>query len=173
MTDTLPGRSELQGLWWEWQWLSPTGWASFDVLASGKLDEVFTLGETFCSLEHCGAIRQFDEAIRLDESNPVPLYNKGLTLIQMNQFEAHNAQKLFESALAVDPTCMVALMRLSELKLQLAASFDQAQAVVDMLGGAMQNCRDKDELVELSTVRAMAVAQLAAARDVGLTSFQM
>ena len=116
-----------------------------------------------------GAIRQFDEAIRLDESNPVPLYNKGLTLIQMNQFEAHNAQKLFESALAVDPTCMVALMRLSELKLQLAASFDQAQAVVDMLGGAMQNCRDKDELVELSTVRAMAVAQLAAARDVGLT----
>ena len=33
--------------------------------------------------------------------------------------------------------------------------------------------RDKDELVELSTVRAMAVAQLAAARDVGLTSFQM
>ena len=29
-----------------------------------------------------GAIRQFDEAIRLDESNPVPLYNKGLTLIQ-------------------------------------------------------------------------------------------
>ena len=63
-----------------------------------------------------GAIRQFDEAIRLDESNPVPLYNKGLTLIQMNQFEAHNAQKLFESALAVDPTCMVALMRLSELK---------------------------------------------------------
>ena len=64
-------------------------------------------------------------------------------------------------------------MRLSELKLQLAASFDQAQAVVDMLGGAMQNCRDKDELVELSTVRAMAVAQLAAARDVGLTSFQM
>ena len=120
-----------------------------------------------------GAIRQFDEAIRLDESNPVPLYNKGLTLIQMNQFEAHNAQKLFESALAVDPTCMVALMRLSELKLQLAASFDQAQAVVDMLGGAMQNCRDKDELVELSTVRAMAVAQLAAARDVGLTSFQM
>ena len=49
----------------------------------------------------------------------------------------------------------------------------QAQAVVDMLGGAMQNCRDKDELVELSTVRAMAVAQLAAARDVGLTSFQM
>ena len=101
--------------------------------------------------------------IRLDESNPVPLYNKGLTFIQMNQFEAHNAQKLFESALAVDPTCMVALMRLSELKLQLAASFDQAQAVVDMLGGAMQNCRDKDELVELSTVRAMAVAQLAGA----------
>ena len=46
-----------------------------------------------------GAIRQFDEAIRLDESNPVPLYNKGLTLIQMNQFEAHNAQKLFESCL--------------------------------------------------------------------------
>lgn len=120
-----------------------------------------------------GAIRQFDEAIRLDESNPVPLYNKGLTLIQMNQFEAHNAQKLFEAALAVDPTCMVALMRLSELKLQLAASFDQAQAVVDMLGGAMQHCRDRDELVELSTVRAMAVAQLAAARDVGLTSFQM
>ena len=32
---------------------------------------------------------------------------------------------------------------------------------------------EKDELVELSTVRAMAVAQLAAARDVGLTSFQM
>ena len=53
-----------------------------------------------------GAIRQFDEAIRLDESNPVPLYNKGLTLIQMNQFEAHNAQKLFEAALKVDPTCM-------------------------------------------------------------------
>ena len=120
-----------------------------------------------------GAIAQFDTAIGLDATNPVPLYNKGLTLIQMNQFEAHNAQKLFESALAVDPTCMVALMRLSELKLQLAASFDQAQAVVDMLGGAMQNCRDKDELVELSTVRAMAVAQLAAARDVGLTSFQM
>jgi len=119
------------------------------------------------------AIAEFDKAISLDDANPVPLYNKGLTLIQMNQFEAHNAQRLFEAALKVDPTCMVALMRLSELKLQLAASFDQAQDVVDMLGDAMQHCRDKDELIELSTVRCMAIAQLSAAKDVGLTSFQM
>ena len=88
-------------------------------------------------------------------------------------FDLVHPEAKHEAALAVDPTCMVALMRLSELKLQLAASFDQAQAVVDMLGGAMQHCRDRDELVELSTVRAMAVAQLAAAWDVGLTSFQM
>ena len=119
-----------------------------------------------------GAVLEFDKAIALDETNPVPLYNKGLALIQTSHQEAHNAQHLFEQALRVDPSCMVALMRLSELKLQLAASFDNAQEVVDMLGNAMQKCRDKDELVELSTVRCMAIAQLTAARDVGLTSFQ-
>ena len=139
------------------------------------MSEVFQVkGEILLAKQDLpGAVAQFDKAIALDASNPVPLYNKGLTLIQMNQFEAHNAQKLFEAALKVDPTCMVALMRLSELKLQLAASFDQAQDVVDMLGEAMAHCRDKDELIELSTVRCMAIAQLSAAKDVGLTSFQM
>ena len=67
----------------------------------------------------------------------------------------------------------VALCLPRSLKLQLAASFDQAQDVVDMLGEAMAHCRDKDELIELSTVRCMAIAQLSAAKDVGLTSFQM
>lgn len=119
------------------------------------------------------AIADFDKAIALDAYNPVPLYNKGLALIQLNQFDTHRTQQLFEAALKVDPTCMVALMRLSELKLQLAVSFDQAQEVVDMLANATQKCRDKDELVELATVRCMAIAQLAAAKEVGLTSFQM
>ncbi|KAJ8602721.1 hypothetical protein CTAYLR_003769 [Chrysophaeum taylorii] len=119
------------------------------------------------------AIAEFDEAIALDAHNPVPLYNKGLALIQLNQFDTQRTQQLFEAALKVDPTCMVALMRLSELKLQLAVSFDQAQDVVDMLATATTKCRDKDELVELATVRSMAIAQLSAAKDVGLTSFQM
>jgi len=118
------------------------------------------------------AVAEFDKAISLDASNPVPLYNKGMALIQMNSYDAPRTKELFEAALAVDPTCMVALMRLSELKLQLAATFDQAQEVVDMLHTATARCRDKDELVELATVKAMAVAQLGAAKLVGLTSFQ-
>mmetsp|Transcript_13871 Transcript_13871/g.45253 ORF Transcript_13871/g.45253 Transcript_13871/m.45253 type:complete len:689 (-) Transcript_13871:570-2636(-) len=118
------------------------------------------------------AVAEFDKAIALDASNPVPLYNKGMALIQLNSYDAPRTKELFEAALKVDPTCMVALMRLSELKLQLAATFDQAQEVVDMLQAATARCRDKDELVELATVKAMAVAQLHAAKDVGLTSFQ-
>lgn len=139
-----------------------------------KMSEVYQVkGEILLAKQDlAGAVLEFDKAIALDETNPVPLYNKGLALIQTSHQEAHNAQHLFEQALRVDPSCMVALMRLSELKLQLAASFDNAQEVVDMLGNAMQKCRDKDELVELSTVRCMAIAQLTAARDVGLTSFQ-
>jgi len=79
-----------------------------------------------------GAIAQFDKAIDLDPTNPVPLYNKGMALIQLDSFQTDRTKDLFEAALRVDPTCMVALMRLSELKLQLAATFDQAQDVVDM-----------------------------------------
>lgn len=119
------------------------------------------------------AIAEFDKAISLDKHNPVPLYNKGLALIQINQFDTQRTLQLFEAALKVDPTCMVALMRLSELKLQLAVAFQEAQEVVDMLGNAFAFCRDKDELVELATVRGMAIGQLAAAKQVGLTSFQM
>ena len=85
--------------------------------------------------------RQFDEA--LAGRVQLPLYNKGLTLIQMNQFEAHNAPS---SSRARWPSTRRAWSRPAPvgLKLQLAASFGQAQAVVDMLSGAMQNCRDKD-----------------------------
>mmetsp|Transcript_25496 Transcript_25496/g.87517 ORF Transcript_25496/g.87517 Transcript_25496/m.87517 type:complete len:447 (+) Transcript_25496:950-2290(+) len=140
-----------------------------------KMSEVYQVkGEILLAKNDLqGAIREFETAIRLDAHNPVPLYNKGLALIQMDPAQAHAAQALFEQALAADPTCMVALMRLSELKLQLAATFLEAQAVVDMLGNAMTHCRDKDELVELSTVRCMAMAQLTAAKAVGLESFQL
>uniref|UniRef100_A0A7S3K1R0 Uncharacterized protein n=1 Tax=Aureoumbra lagunensis TaxID=44058 RepID=A0A7S3K1R0_9STRA len=121
------------------------------------------------------AIQHFDKAIALDSTNPVPLYNKGMALIQLPDGgrDPQRTKDLFEAALKVDPTCMVALMRLSELKLQLAATFDQARDVVDMLDRATVHCRDNDELLELSTVRAMAIAQLEAAQNVGLTSFQM
>ena len=65
---------------------------------------------------------------------------------------------------------MVALMRLSELKLQLAVSSTRPRPVVDMLGGAMQNCRDKDEL-GMSCPRSADVGSRSSPRcDVGLTS---
>jgi len=54
--------------------------------------------------------------------------------------------------------------------------FDESPGVTPnqhRLDRATKQCRDKDELVELATVKAMAIAQLEAARDIGLTSFQM
>lgn len=62
---------ELRGLWWEWQWSGPVGWESFDVTASEKLEEVFTLGETLCRLSSQGTCQSFDLAAGREVDGPL------------------------------------------------------------------------------------------------------
>jgi|AntAceMinimDraft_5_1070358.scaffolds.fasta_scaffold143390_2 hypothetical protein len=78
---------------------------------------------------------------------------------------------LYEKALAVDPLCSQAHKLLAEMKLRFASQFAETEAIVADLEGAIGQCRDPAELVELCTFCCIAAAQLEAARDLGMSSF--
>lgn len=42
----------LDGLWWEWHFLAPSGWENFDATANYALEEAFLSGATRCRLTH-------------------------------------------------------------------------------------------------------------------------
>jgi len=118
------------------------------------------------------ALELFDKAIALDPANPIPYVDKGLTLMQSDPYKMQTAIELFETAIAHDPQCMLAYMRLSELKLQMSASFEQAEAVLGLLNTAEELCREREELAELCTMKAVTEAQILAAKALGMESFR-
>ena len=138
-----------------------------------RMSEVFQVKGELALAEQSfdAAVKDFDRAIALDRTNPIPFVDKGLALLQTSPMEAPQARALFEKALEADPQCMVAHMRLAEIRLQMATTFDEANQVVSTLTKAAEKCRDREELAELCTVRAVAAAQIEAARELGMDSF--
>lgn len=51
---------ELEGIWWEWQWWSPSGWSFFSSWVTEQIEKAFALGKGSCSLLHEGRHLQFD-----------------------------------------------------------------------------------------------------------------
>lgn len=51
---------EMEGIWWEWQWWSPSGWSFFSSWVTEQIEKAFTMGKASCSLLHDGRPVEFD-----------------------------------------------------------------------------------------------------------------
>jgi len=116
------------------------------------------------------ALKRFDKAIALDPCNPTPFIDKGMTIYQTT-LDKDKAIEEFSLAVKADPASATAHLRMAEIQLQFVTEFSDAEKVIGDLTGAIKLCRDKDELQELCMTRAVARAQIEAAKDLGLSSF--
>ena len=51
---------EREGIWWEWQWWSRSGWNFFSSWVTEQIEKAFSLGIGSCSLLHDGRRLEFD-----------------------------------------------------------------------------------------------------------------
>merc|ERR1711871_238909 len=109
----------------------------------------------------------FDKAIRLDPTNPAPYITKGHIQMQTTG-DVNGAKGLFEKALEVDPKCQMAYMNMAQMKLHSSATLDECREAVTLYDRSAELCRVKEELVEVCSYKAAAVAQIEAAEVLGL-----
>ena len=83
------------------------------------------------------------------------------------------AIRLLEKAIEVDPQFHAAYVQLGQLKLGTALTIDAAQEVVSLYDRALQYCRTADELKDLCSMRILTIAQVEAATNLKMDTFNM
>lgn len=120
----------------------------------------------------------FMKAIELSPSNPTPYVNAALTVLNTppppGQIpDTGEAIRLLEKAIEVDPQFHAAYVQLGQLKLGTALTLDAAEEVVFLYDQGLGYCRTEEELKDLCSMRILTVAQVAAATQLKMETFNM
>jgi import receptor subunit TOM70 len=132
----------------------------------------FTVGE----MEE--ATRQFEKAIELEPTNPTPYVNCAMSKLNTPPPPGQlpdpvPVMNLLEKAIEVDPQFAAAYIQLGQLKLGTATDLTVARQVIELYDQGIENCRSPEELKELCGMRALGVAQVAAATMLKMETFNM
>lgn len=124
------------------------------------------------------AREQFEKAIELEPGNPTPYVNCAMTILNTplspGQIPDTAAiMDFLERAIEVDPQFTAAYMQLGQLALGTATDLTAAKEVIKLYDNGLANCRTKDEIRELVSMRTLAVAQVDAASMLGMETFSM
>ena len=124
------------------------------------------------------ARKQFEKAMKLEPSNPTPYVNASMAILNTpvepgQTPDATAVIRLLEQAIEVDQQFTAAYIQLGQLKLGTATDLKAAREVITLYDQALENCRSPEEIKELCSMRALAVAQVEAASSLGMETFTM
>jgi len=126
-----------------------------------------------------GAKGHFEKAMKLEPKNPTPYVNAALAELNTppqageQMLMAQKAIDLLEKALEVDPQFNAAYVQLGQLKLGMSKDLSAAEEVVGLYETGLENCRTKEEMKELCSMRTLTQAQVDAARALNMETFNM
>lgn len=120
----------------------------------------------------------FKRAMKLAPSNPTPYVNAALTVLNTppsagERPDTDEVIRLLEKAIAVDPQFHAAYVQLGQLKLGTALTLAAAQEVVELYDCGLKYCRTAEELKDLCSMRILTVAQVEAASQLKMETFNM
>ncbi|KAI8607357.1 hypothetical protein BC830DRAFT_1073067, partial [Chytriomyces sp. MP71] len=101
------------------------------------------------------ALANFDKAIEMDGTSPLPYINKSILFLQ-SRGDAATAEQLCKKAAEVDPTCDIAYIQLAQLLIH-QNRLEDALAAYDTAVGVT---RTEPELVNAISCREACAAQL-------------
>lgn len=133
----------------------------------------------FTQNDFARAKEQFDRAILLEPKNPTPYVNSALAILNtppapgMQMEMAREAYGLFEKAIEVDPQFQAAYVQMGQLKLGMATDLDAAREVVVLYEKALSYCRTKEEMKELMGMKLLTQAQVDAATNLKMETFNL
>jgi len=124
------------------------------------------------------AQEKFQKAIELAPTNPTPYVNSALTVLNTpppsgQMPDTGEAIRLLEKAIEADPQFHAAYVQLGQLKLGTALTLSAAQEVVDLYDQGLKFCRTANELKDLCSMRILTVAQVEAASQLKMDTFNM
>ncbi|GKY90963.1 mitochondrial import receptor subunit TOM70 [Mayamaea pseudoterrestris] len=124
------------------------------------------------------AREQFEMAIELEPGNPTPYVNCAMTILntppgQGQMPDTAAIMDFLERAIEVDSQFTAAYMQLGQLALGTATDLNAAKEVIKLYDNGLANCRTKEEIKELVSMRTLAVAQVDAATMLGMETFNM
>jgi import receptor subunit TOM70 len=124
------------------------------------------------------AKEQFEKAIELEPGNPTPYVNCAMTILNtpLNPGQIPDTAAIMdflERAIEVDPQFTAAYMQLGQLSLGIATDLNAAKEVIKLYDNGLANCRTKEEMKELVSMRTLAAAQVDAATMLGMETFNM
>ena len=124
------------------------------------------------------AQEKFNKAMELSPNNPTPYVNAALTVLNTpppaGQIpDTEEAIRLLEKAIEADPQFHAAYVQLGQLKLGTALTLTAAKEVVDLYDRGLKYCRTANELKDLCSMRILTVAQVAAASQLKMETFNM
>lgn len=132
----------------------------------------------FAQGELADAKKEFDTAIQLEPTNPTPYVNAAMAVLNtpppMGQRpDPVPAMLLLQKAIDVDPQFTAAYIQLGQLKLGTATTLEDARSAVQLYEDGLKYCRTAEEVKELCGMRALAEAQVEAARLLKMESFNL
>jgi mitochondrial import receptor subunit TOM70 len=137
-------------------------------------------GELHFALGEMEEARQaFEKAIQLEPFNPTPYVNAAMAMINTPPSSPGEMPdtaaiiRLLEQAIQVDPQFSAAYVHLGQLKLGTATTLAAAREVIALYDTALEKCRTPEEIKELCGMRVLAVAQVEAAEQLQMETFNM
>ena len=132
----------------------------------------------FTQNEMEAARENFEKAIKLEPTNPTPYVNAAMALLNTPPApgetpDAPGVMKLLEKAIEVDPQFTAAYVQLGQLKLGTATDLTAARKVIDLYDQGLKHCRSPEEVKEMCSMRALAVAQVEAAQQLKMETFNL
>lgn len=120
----------------------------------------------------------FKKAMKLAPSNPTPYVNAALTVLNTppspgERPDTDEVIRLLEKAIEVDPQFHAAYVQLGQLKLGTALNISAAEEVVELYDSGLKYCRTAEELKDLCSMRILTVAQVEAASQLKMETFNM
>jgi mitochondrial import receptor subunit TOM70 len=123
------------------------------------------------------AVEQFEKAIKLEPQNPTPYVNAAMAILNTPLSPSNSIPDttrvitLLETAVSIDPQFTAAYIHLGQIKLGTAQNLSAAKDVIDLYNRALDNCRTPEEVKELCGMRTLAIAQVEAATQLNMESF--
>ncbi|KAJ3077715.1 TOM (translocase of outer membrane) complex component [Rhizoclosmatium hyalinum] len=105
------------------------------------------------------AEKNFDKAIEMDGSSPLPYINKSILYLQAKQ-DPESAKRFCKQAAQVDPTCDIAYIQLAEIFIHQ----NHLQDALDACNAAIHVTRTESELVHVIYCREACASQLYASK---------
>jgi import receptor subunit TOM70 len=121
----------------------------------------------------------FEKAMKLEPKNPTPYVNAALAELNtppeqgQQMAMATEACRLLEKAIEVDPQFHAAYVQLGQLKLGMSTDLEAARNVIQLYDQGLANCRTKEELKDLCSMRTLTQAQVDAAMALKMETFNM